>query len=222
MFISCHPVLSIEARVALTLRLLGGLTTEEIARGFLVPRAHDRAADHAGQADAGQRRASRSRCRAARGSQARLASVLEVLYLIFNEGYSATAGDDWMRPALCYEALRLGRMLAGLIAGRAGGARPRRADGDPGVAAAGAARSGRPAGPAARPGPRPLGPPADPARLRRAVRAQQLGGRPACTRCRRRSRRATRGLAPRPRRTGGRSRCCTRLSPDRRHLRWWS
>src|SRR6266487_3624346 len=113
MFIACHPVLSTEARVALTLRLLGGLTTEEIARAFLsseptiaqrivrakrtlaskqipfeVPPAHERAA--------------------------RLASVLEVIYLIFNEGYTATAGDDWIRPELCYEALRLGRMLAEL------------------------------------------------------------------------------------------------------------
>ncbi|MGN6172363.1 MAG: RNA polymerase sigma factor [Streptosporangiaceae bacterium] len=113
MFIACHPVLSTEGRVALTLRLLGGLTTEEIARAFLsaeptiaqrivrakrtltsrqipfeVPPAHERAA--------------------------RLASVLEVIYLIFNEGYTATAGDDWIRPELCYEALRLGRMLAEL------------------------------------------------------------------------------------------------------------
>jgi RNA polymerase sigma-70 factor, ECF subfamily len=112
-FISCHPVLSTEARVALTLRLLGGLTTEEIARAFLVP-----------EATVAQRivRAKRTLADARvpfevpRGEElaARLASVLEVLYLIFNEGYSATAGDDWMRPALCEEALRLGRILAGL------------------------------------------------------------------------------------------------------------
>jgi predicted RNA polymerase sigma factor len=113
MFIACHPVLSTEARAALTLRLLGGLSTEEIARAFLtsepaiaqrivrakrtlaskkipfeVPPEHERAA--------------------------RLASVLEVIYLIFNEGYTATSGDDWIRPDLCYEALRLGRMLAEL------------------------------------------------------------------------------------------------------------
>ena len=112
-FISCHPVLSTEARVALTLRLLGGLTTQEIARAFLVP-----------EPTIAQRivRAKRTLTEARvpfevpRGSNraARLSSVLEVLYLIFNEGYSATAGDDWMRPALCEDALRLGRILAEL------------------------------------------------------------------------------------------------------------
>jgi RNA polymerase sigma factor (sigma-70 family) len=112
-FISCHPVLSREARVALTLRLLGGLTTEEIARAFLVP-----------EATIAQRivRAKRTLAEAhvpfevPRGDElaARLSSVLEVLYLVFNEGYSATAGDDWMRPQLCGEALRLGRILAEL------------------------------------------------------------------------------------------------------------
>jgi RNA polymerase sigma factor (sigma-70 family) len=115
-FISCHPVLSREARVALTLRLLGGLTTEEIARAFLVP-----------EPTIGQRivRAKRTLAEAhapfevPRGDEltARLASVLEVLYLVFNEGYSATAGDDWMRPQLCEEALRLGRILAELAPG---------------------------------------------------------------------------------------------------------
>jgi len=112
-FTACHPVLSQEARVALTLRLLGGLTTEEIARAFLVP-----------EPTIAQRivRAKRTLAEAAvafevpRGSElaARLASVLEVIYLVFNEGYSATAGDDWMRPALCEDALRLGRILAEL------------------------------------------------------------------------------------------------------------
>jgi RNA polymerase sigma-70 factor (ECF subfamily) len=112
-FISCHPVLSTEARVALTLRLLGGLTTDEIARAFLVP-----------EPTIAQRivRAKRTLADAGvpfevpRGAElaARLSSVLEVLYLIFNEGYSATAGDDWMRPALCEDALRLGRILAEL------------------------------------------------------------------------------------------------------------
>ena len=112
-FISCHPVLSTEARVALTLRLLGGLTTEEIARAFLVP-----------EPTVAQRivRAKRTLSEAhvpfevPRGADlaARLSSVLEVVYLIFNEGYSATAGDDWMRPALCEDALRLGRILVGL------------------------------------------------------------------------------------------------------------
>jgi predicted RNA polymerase sigma factor len=115
LFISCHPVLSTEARVALTLRLLGGLTTQEIARAFLVP-----------EPTIAQRivRAKRTLAEARvpfevpRGPDlaARLSSVLEVLYLIFNEGYSATAGDDWMRPALCEDALRLGRILANLAA----------------------------------------------------------------------------------------------------------
>ena len=113
-FTACHPVLSTEARVALTLRMLGGLTTPEIARAFLVP-----------EATIAQRivRAKRNLAEAAvpfevpRGAELaeRLASVLEVVYLIFNEGYSATAGDDWMRPALCEDALRLGRILAGLM-----------------------------------------------------------------------------------------------------------
>ncbi|MBK8508334.1 MAG: RNA polymerase sigma factor [Candidatus Competibacteraceae bacterium] len=112
-FIACHPVLSTEARVALTLRLLGGLTTEEIARAFLVP-----------EPTIAQRivRAKRTLAEARvpfevpRGSElaGRLASVLEVIYLIFNEGYAATAGDRWLRPELCDEALRLGRILAEL------------------------------------------------------------------------------------------------------------
>jgi predicted RNA polymerase sigma factor len=112
-FTACHPVLSTEARVALTLRLLGGLTTEETARAFLVP-----------VPTVAQRivRAKRTLAEAhvpfevpARGElPARLSSVLEVIYLIFNEGYAATAGDDWMRPALCEDALRLGRILAEL------------------------------------------------------------------------------------------------------------
>jgi RNA polymerase sigma factor (sigma-70 family) len=113
-FTACHPVLSSEARVALTLRLLGGLTTEEIARAFLVP-----------EPTVAQRivRAKRTLAEARvpfevpRGSDlaARLSSVLEVIYLVFNEGYSATAGEDWMRPALCEDALRLGRILAELV-----------------------------------------------------------------------------------------------------------
>jgi RNA polymerase sigma factor (sigma-70 family) len=112
-FTACHPVLSRDARVALTLRLLGGLTTDEIARAFLVP-----------EPTVAQRivRAKRTLTEAhvpfeVPGPDAlavRLASVLEVVYLIFNEGYAATAGDDWMRPGLCDEALRLGRMLAEL------------------------------------------------------------------------------------------------------------
>ncbi|MCO4877606.1 RNA polymerase sigma factor [Paraburkholderia caribensis] len=113
-FTACHPVLSKDARVALTLRLLGGLTTDEIARAFLVP-----------EPTIAQRivRAKKTLSAAkvpfevpqANERAVRLASVLEVIYLIFNEGYSATAGDDWMRPTLCEEALRLGRVLAGLM-----------------------------------------------------------------------------------------------------------
>ena len=98
-FTACHPVLSTDARVALTLRLLGGLTTDEIARAFLVPGADRRAAHRAGEADAGEgERAVRGAART--GAPARLASVLEVVYLVFNEGYSATAGEHWVRPAL--------------------------------------------------------------------------------------------------------------------------
>ena len=113
-FTACHPVLSTEARVALTLRLLGGLTTDEIARAFLVPEPTIaqrivRAKRTLAEAQRAVRGAARRRARA-RGSS----SVLEVIYLIFNEGYSATAGDDWMRPALCEDALRLGRILAEL------------------------------------------------------------------------------------------------------------
>jgi predicted RNA polymerase sigma factor len=116
MFISCHPVLSTEARIALTLRLLGGLTTEEIARGFLAaePTIAKRIV-RAKQTLAGRRVPFEVPPPADRPP--RLASVLEVLYLVFNEGYSAMAGDDWMRPALCTEALRLGRVLAGLMPG---------------------------------------------------------------------------------------------------------
>jgi predicted RNA polymerase sigma factor len=110
---TCHPVLSTDARVALTLRLLGGLTTTEIARAFLAP-----------EPTVAPRIVRAKRTLAAAGVpfevpagdelEVRLSSVLEVVYLVFNEGYSATSGDDWMRPALCDEALRLGRILAGL------------------------------------------------------------------------------------------------------------
>jgi RNA polymerase sigma-70 factor (ECF subfamily) len=112
-FICCHPVLSKEARVALTLRLLGGLTTEEIARAFLVP--VPTLAQRIVRAKRTLREA-RVPFEVPRGPELaeRLASVLEVIYLIFNEGYSATAGDDWVRPALCEDALRLGRILAEL------------------------------------------------------------------------------------------------------------
>ncbi|HEX7880106.1 MAG TPA: DUF6596 domain-containing protein, partial [Candidatus Eisenbacteria bacterium] len=115
-FTACHPVLPTEGRIALTLRLLGGLTTPEIARAFLVPeptvaqrivRARKVLADRQIPFDV------------PRGADLvpRLASVLDVIYLIFNEGYAATSGDDWMRPALCEDALRLGRVVAGLMPG---------------------------------------------------------------------------------------------------------
>jgi RNA polymerase sigma factor (sigma-70 family) len=116
-FIACHPVLSPEARAALTLRLLGGLTTHEIARAFLVP-----------EPTIAQRIVRAKKTLASKKAPfelpapgeltARLPAVLEVIYLIFNEGYSATAGQDWMRPELCAEALRLGRLLAGLLPGQ--------------------------------------------------------------------------------------------------------
>src|SRR5690606_6890894 len=113
LFTACHPVLSTEARVALTLRLLGGLRTDEIARAFLVAEAT--IAQRIVRAKRTLRDA-RVPFEVPRGRElaARLGSVLEVIYLIFNEGYAATAGDDWTRPALCDEALRLGRVLAGL------------------------------------------------------------------------------------------------------------
>jgi RNA polymerase sigma factor (sigma-70 family) len=112
-FTSCHPILSSEARAALTLRLLGGLTTAEIARAFLIQEAT------VAQRIVRAKRALSEACvpfEVPRGEEraARLSSVLEVIYLIFNEGYAATAGDDWMRPQLCGEASRLGRVLAGL------------------------------------------------------------------------------------------------------------
>lgn len=112
-FISCHPVLSTEAQVALTLRLLGGLTTDEIARAFLVPEPTIAQRVVRAKRTLAEKHVPFEVPRAAELGE-RLSSVLGVLYLIFNEGYSATAGDDWMRPALCEDALRLGRVLAGL------------------------------------------------------------------------------------------------------------
>ena len=112
-FVSCHPVLSTESRVALTLRLLGGLTTEEIARAFLVPEPTIAQRIVRAKRTLADKRVPFEVPRRAELAE-RLASVLEVIYLIFNEGYSATAGDDWMRPGLCEDALRLGRILAEL------------------------------------------------------------------------------------------------------------
>ena len=208
-FVACHPVLSVPARVALTLRLLGGLTTVEIARAYLVPEADHRAADRPGQEDAGQGRRCRSRCRHRRERAARLASVLEVIYLIFNEGYSATAGDDWMRPALCADALRLGRVLAELMPD------------EPEVHGLVALMEIQASRAAARVG--PTGEPVllldqDRARWDRLLinrglaalaRAEELGGAAGRTRCRRRSRPATPGRSARGHRLGA----------DRRALR---
>jgi len=112
-FTACHPVLSTEARVALTLRLLGGLTTDEIARAFLVPEPTIAQRIVRAKRTLAEKRVPFEVPRSG-DLAARLSSVLEVIYLIFNEGYSATAGDDWMRPALCEDALRLGRVLAEL------------------------------------------------------------------------------------------------------------
>jgi predicted RNA polymerase sigma factor len=113
-FVSCHPVLSTEARLALTLRLLGGLTTGEIARAFLVPEPTIAQRIVRAKRTLAEKRIPFEVPRRAELT-ARLSSVLEVIYLIFNEGYSATAGEDWMRPALCEDALRLGRILAELV-----------------------------------------------------------------------------------------------------------
>ena len=113
-FTACHPVLSREARVALTLKLLGGLSTAEIARAFLVPEPTIAQRIVRAKKTLSEARVPYEVPRGAELPQ-RLSSVLEVVYLVFNEGYAATAGDDWMRPALCEDALRLGRVLAGLM-----------------------------------------------------------------------------------------------------------
>ena len=218
-FTCCHPVLSMEARVALTLRMLGGLKTPEIARAFLVP-----------EATVGQRISRAKRTLADAGVpfevpagdelQPRLASVLEVVYLIFNEGYAATAGDDWMRPALIEEALRLGRILAGL------------APDEPEVHGLVALMEIQASRQAARTGPGgepilladqdrlPLGPAADPPRAGGA-RAGRVAAaaRSARTTSRPRSPPATRGQRRRRRPTGCGSPRCTRrsrASPARR------
>ncbi|HTM48055.1 MAG TPA: DUF6596 domain-containing protein [Bryobacteraceae bacterium] len=118
LFTACHPVLPPEARVGLTLRLAGGLTTAEIARAFLVPEATMAQRIVRAKRTLAEKRVSFEIPRVAELA-VRVPSVLEVIYLIFNEGYSATAGGDWMRPALCEDALRLGRILAELAPGEA-------------------------------------------------------------------------------------------------------
>ena len=221
MFTACHPVLSAEARVALTLRLLGGLTTEEIARAFLVPIATIQ-----------QRivRAKRTLTEARvpfevpAGAElaARLASVLEVIYLVFNEGYSATAGDDWIRPALCEDALRLGRVLAELM--------PREPEvhGLVALMEIQASRLRTRVGPSGEP---VLLLDQDRARwdhllIRRGLsaleRAEQLGTHWGRTRCRQPLPRVTLGRARRRKRIGRASLRCTTRWPRWRHRRLWS
>ena len=175
-FTACHPILSPDARAALTLKVVGGLTTDEIARAFL-----------SSEATIAQRivRAKKAIAKAGltfetpRGAEraARLPSVLEVIYLIFNEGYAATAGDDLVRPGLCLEAQRLGRMLAGLMPEDAGSAGPAGPDGDPGIASRGAHRAGRRLRAAHRTGSRALGPALDPPGPRRAGPRRSAGRR---------------------------------------------
>ena len=208
-FISCHPVLSREARVALTLRLLGGLTTDEIARAFLV--AESTVAQRIVRAKR-TLAAARVPFEVPTGAEftGRLASVLEVIYLVFNEGYAATAGEHWTRPALCQEALRLGRILAELT--------PRESEvhGLVALMEIQASRLSARVGPNGepvllhRPGPPPLGPrPRHPrARRPRPRRADRGTARPV--RAAGRDRRL-----PRPRRLGGDH----RLGADRRPLR---
>ena len=220
-FISCHPVLSTEARVALTLRLLGGLTTDEIARAFLVS-----------EPTVAQRivRAKRTLAEAnvpfevPRGAElaSRLASVLEVIYLIFNEGYSATAGDDWMRPALCEEALRLGRILAELA--------PQEPEvhGLVALMEIQASRSRARVGPSGEPillldqNRAQMGPPADSSRSRSARScARRLGGAPGRTHSGR-HRGMSRDARTPPKKPTGRAswRCMKRLRASHRRPSW--
>ena len=211
-FLSCHPALTAESRAALTLRLVGGLTTAEIARGFLVT-----------ESSMGQRISRAKKTLSAAHAEfelptgpertRRLDDVMAVIYLIFNEGYTATAGEDWMRPDLANEAMRLARMLADLAPDERRGARTPGAAGDPGLEDGRPARRAGRAGPAGGAGPEPLGPAADPPRA----------GRPAAGRAARRARQAGRevlpaGLDRRPARPR-RARRGHQLAPDRGAVR---
>ena len=221
-FTACHPVLSTDARVALTLKLLGGLTTHEIARAYLVP-----------EPTIAQRivRAKRTLSEAHVPFELppgavlgeRLASVLEVVYLVFNEGYTATAGEDWMRPALCDEALRLGRMLAELAPASIRGAWIGGPHGTAGFAREGPGRRQGAAGPADGAGPCALGPPPHSPRPGGArTRAKRWEARSDATRCRQPLQPATPARAHPPKPTGPASRRSTmRWRKSRRH-RWSS
>ena len=217
-FIACHPVLSTDARVALTLRLLGGLTTDEIARAFLVPEPTIAQRIVRAKRTLVGSRACRSRCRAGRTAPRAWRRCSKCIYLIFNEGYSATAGDDWMRPALCEDALRLGRILAELV--------PQEPEVHGLVALmeiqasriASARRPVRRADPVARAGPRALGSAADPSRPRSARARGAARRRARAVRAAGRDRRLSRARAHGRRRPTGRGsrRCTTRSRNSRR------
>ncbi len=215
------PVVSTQARVALTLRLVGGLRTDEIARAFLTSEATvQQRIVRAKKRLAEARVPFEVPARAEWGE--RLSSVLEVIYLVFNEGYAATAGDDWMRPGRCEDALRLGRMAAGLL--------PE----EPEVHGLVALMEIQASRSAARTGPK--GEPVllleqnrsrwDRLLIRRGLaalaRAEELGGTVGPYACRPRSPPAMRGRVPRRRRTGRGSRCCTGRWRRSRRRRWWS
>ena len=184
LFTSCHPVLPMESRVALTLRMLGGLSTPEIARAFLQQEATVAQRIVRAKRTLAEKQVPFEVPRKAELPE-RLDAVLEVLYLVFNEGYAATSGDDWMRPALCEEALRLGRVLVGLLPDEP------EALGLLALMELQASRmpariaGGRHADPVAGAEPRALGPPADPARLAGAGAGDAARrGAMACMRCR--------------------------------------
>ena len=209
MFVSCHPLLSVPARTALTLRLIAGLTVPEIARAYLVPeptiaqrivRAKKTIAQAAVafEVPSGPDRASR------------LGSVLQVIYLVYNEGYSATSGEDWLRPELCAEALRLGRVLAGLGARGTRGLGSSRVDGIPILPPARPRRAVGRARPPLGSGPPGLGPPAHHPRRERPGTAPKRTGSPEVrTCCRRQSPHATHAPFARRKPTGQSSWRCT-------------